>query len=648
MRYMIKRLLLGLFLFLGIIIRLYAEINPQNLQDQKSYISSLSDRCWELREKNSDSSLHYGGKALQLAEEIAYDYEIARASGFLGVVYIHYLHKARKSIPYLQKALEYSLKVNDSVQLGYAYNNLGDAFMLTGNASLALQYGEHSLSIFTKLHHEYGIAYAYINLGLTHRMQKNFVQALEYFEKAKKIREKIDDKIGLASNLYEIAVVYEKTQKLDLAMQNYRRSYLLHAELNNVKYKAYCLNGIANIHYLNHQLDSALLYYNRAKELNLEKNYEFGLIDNYIGLAMVYVQKNMVLKGEKALSNAMHLSEKLAIPNKILETHESYSEFYKVLGDYKKAILSLNKFLHLYDSLLSIQRFETLNELQNRFYVNQRLMQTKTELHNKKKERNYLLVIILLLTMVFAIIIWKMITQHRLNKQLKEINHQKNKMFSVISHDLKTPFNSILGYSQLILEGLDDKEYKELEDYARTLNRSAEDSYNLLTRLLNWSRAQTGRIKFAPQMALVDELFNELLDKFELQAKDLNIRLIFENEIKEPLKLDLLILQIVLSNLISNALKFSKKGTSVNIRSIKKDTVLMILVKDEGTGIPDEILSKIWDRNFNYTTPGLRKEKGTGLGLQICKDLVQVHHGKISVESKIGVGTLFQISLPLH
>ena len=249
-------------------------------------VKLLGDKCWSLREVNSDSAIIVGQEALQLAIQHDIKKELPRLYGFISVVQLHYLYKIKESIPYLHSALEYSLQQKDSVQLAYSYNNLGDLYFLTGNFPLALEFTERSLQMFKELNHSAGKSYAFVNMGLLNRETKNFDLALEYFEMAISLWRELGDELGMGSVNLEIGRTYEAKGDLENAMTYYMDAYSKSKGSKSVRYGAFCLNGMANIFNLRGEYDKAFEYYQKSLKLNQERSHNFGLVDDYIGLAI--------------------------------------------------------------------------------------------------------------------------------------------------------------------------------------------------------------------------------------------------------------------------------------------------------------------------------------------------------------------------
>ncbi len=616
-------------------------------EQAQEIVKEKSSKCWKLREEDPLLALNIGLETLELASEHKITDYLPRLNNYIGVIYIHYLFDVKNSFPYFHNALTLSLQNNDSVQIAFSYNNLGDAFMLSGNVPLALQHTSQSIEIFESLNHLNGIAYGYYNLGLVYRVKGDYDSSVYYLKKARDIRHDMHDSIGYASVLMDLAKTYEVQGLLDDAMKTYQESYDCHRKINNDTYTAYCLNGMGSIYYLKENYDLAYEKFKASLEINLSNNYYFGLIDVYLNLALVYARLGDIEKGEDVLYKAQKYAHKIGYPSKIVSTHKTYAEFYQILKKYKKASESFGRFIALNDSILSEQQFETLNQLQKNHVMQQNLKDAKSSLLAQKKDRYYLIIIIILMIFLIFMIGLKLLSQFKMNAKLQEVNSTKDKMFSVISHDLRSPFNSLLGFTDLLIEDLKLKKYNNADKYAVIIHSATRETLNLLNNLLTWSRSQTGKIHFTPHEFLVNTLFNDLNSLFKIDSSENNIKLLFKNNIDEKIFADQTILMIILTNLISNALKYTPSEGEVVVSAEKKQQKISFTVSDTGIGISDDILSSILTTNKNIESKtGVRNEKGTGLGLTICKDLISRHNGTLYAENKTGKGSIFSFEIP--
>ncbi len=231
-------------------------------------------------------------------------------------------------------------------------------------------------------------------------------------------------------------------------------------------------------------------------------------------------------------------------------------------------------------------------------------------------------------------------------KHLEEINASKDKFFSIIGHDLRTPFNAIIGFSELLWK--EDYSSAETREIAGDLYKIGKETYDLLNNLLEWSRSETGKIKYMPKLFYV----RHIIDSAVTLHSELAVRKNISTTVNIPENVqafaDENMIMTVLRNLISNAIKFTHKGGSIRINAEEEQNFIHINVIDTGIGIPNTLIDKIFDLNKEITTPGTEGESGSGLGLLLCKEFVNKNKGQIYVSSEDGKGTTFTVRLPKH
>jgi len=232
------------------------------------------------------------------------------------------------------------------------------------------------------------------------------------------------------------------------------------------------------------------------------------------------------------------------------------------------------------------------------------------------------------------------------NQELEKLNATKDKFFSIIAHDLKSPFNSILGFSEILSEEAHKHNINSVIKFAGVINSAAKHSYQLLENLLKWARMQQGRIPFEPQTLLLNRLVGSEINGLKISAENKNIQI--SNRLDEEIILfaDENMLSSVVRNLISNAIKFTPKNGEITITAKQTDGQVIISVSDTGKGITTEEINNLFKIETSFSTQGTENEKGTGLGLLLCKDFIQKHKGNIAVKSMPGKGSTFTIYLP--
>jgi len=232
-------------------------------------------------------------------------------------------------------------------------------------------------------------------------------------------------------------------------------------------------------------------------------------------------------------------------------------------------------------------------------------------------------------------------------KELNAINNAKDKFFAILAHDLKNPFNIILGFSDLLLMNISKFDKEKIAFQVTQISNAANQTFTLLENLLSWSLSQSNKISFDPQSVCLDQLYKIIDSEVKVAVQSKNLKINFKSNFQGEMYADINMLQTILRNLISNAIKFSYKNKQIHVNAEQNSTHVVISVIDEGTGINPEMIDYLFDISQKTTTHGTENEKGTGLGLLLCKEYVEKHGGSISVQSELGVGSNFKFSLPL-
>jgi len=240
------------------------------------------------------------------------------------------------------------------------------------------------------------------------------------------------------------------------------------------------------------------------------------------------------------------------------------------------------------------------------------------------------------------------ITENKKNElKLIELNATKDKFFSIIAHDLKSPFNSIIGYSELLLEHVKEKNDEKIGEFATIILQSSNRAMDLLANLMAWAQTQSGRMECNPESFDIIPLINEVTLFLDTIARQKSIQI--SNTLPPGISViaDKKMISTVLRNLISNAIKFTQPEGKILITVLEIQNYLTVSVSDTGVGIAQERIETLFNISDGYSTSGTLNEKGTGLGLIICKEFINKNNGEIWVDSKVGIGTTFYFSLPL-
>jgi signal transduction histidine kinase len=234
-----------------------------------------------------------------------------------------------------------------------------------------------------------------------------------------------------------------------------------------------------------------------------------------------------------------------------------------------------------------------------------------------------------------------------IGQRLIRLNDDKDRFISILGHDLKNPFNNILGFSEILTNEINSLNLDEIKEIAKSINNSAQTTNKLLEDILIWARTQQGKIPFEPKNLSFTEISKDAIEVLMTNANKKNITINYSATDHINVFADTNMLMTVLRNLVSNGIKFTNNSGEINIKAEQKDYFVTISVSDNGVGISPDDLVKLFDFSEVLTTRGTAGETGTGLGLLLCKEFVEKHGGKIWVESEVGKGSDFKFTLPI-
>lgn len=234
------------------------------------------------------------------------------------------------------------------------------------------------------------------------------------------------------------------------------------------------------------------------------------------------------------------------------------------------------------------------------------------------------------------------------NNELEKLNADKDLFMSILAHDLKSPFNSILGYLGLLTENIHTYDINDIENQLSIINNSAQSVYNLLDAILMWINSESGKLPFEPQILNIKTICSNTLETLKSLANSKAIAIDYFVEENITAFADSNMLKTILRNLISNAIKFTNRGGRITINAEKVESDIIITVSDSGIGISPETQNKLFKISQIHTSRGTADESGTGLGLLLCKEFVNKNGGEIWVESELGKGSTFKFTVPIH
>lgn len=631
-----------------------------------------------------EKALSYFNIALDLSLKTKNFTQAQRATNYIGNTFF-FAGNIEKADSCYMLALEYfeQNKTEDDFYAGIL-NNLGNCRREKKEYAKAMDYYFKSITISKRLGDKNLIVVTYKNMGVTKKQEKDFPQSLKYLLTADSLAKGIGLKRFERDILLELSKLYQSVNSFENAL-DYHIKYSI---LNDSIFHQDMENKIGEYEsrFEKQKTQEAITSYKLSQEIYFRNLLIIILLLTVITLALLYYfyrsNKRSNKKFNQQREELLKLNKEFEGKNKQLAEFEDIVNKTKVMivvwrseDDYPVEFISKNVKEHLgYDSkdfisgklnwndLIHPEDHNRINSeleehLQNNIteYSQQYRMKNADGDYRWFEDHNKLLIdyntqVAFLQAAVLDITERKELEQQLYDHtvELLELNKIKDKFFSIVAHDLKSPFFGLLGLSNMLADDFDGIEHTRAKEYVKAMNQLIKRVYKLIENLLDWSRMQLNKYEVKFQEVSVNELCCNVLDIIFVNASQKNIS--FKNLLPANLKIytDEKMLSSMFSNLISNAIKFSNENGTVKIYSKSDNKFISITVEDNGVGIPEDELEKIFRIDNKFSTIGTAGEIGTGLGLIITKEMVEKLGGKIFVESQVDKWTKFTFSLPLN
>ena len=571
------------------------------------------------------------------------------------------------ALDYGDKTEKLALEIEDKKSAGVVYNHISRINFLLGFPDLSLDYALQALKLSETVNDKQNIAEAFKNIGNVYDELKNSKLALTHYLKSLKILENLGDKKNIARMLNNIGNIYKSSHQYKEAKEYYRDSLLLSEEINWKKGQAGTLINIAGIY-------SEIGNSKRALALNLkalpiikkigQKRFLAILLSN---IGVDYRKLGQHKKALQYVYQALDIAREIRNKDIIRNFYEELSYIYDAMEDYTQAFFYLKEYKRIDDEILSEEARKNISELWTKFdteekekkirWLTQQHRIQQLKLERQELVRNFLLLVSLLILVLFIVIYNRYRTKRKAERQLKEseqklraMNISKDKLFSIIAHDLGSPLNSMLLSSGFLEKKYQTLEEEEMKELLHQIYENTNHMAKLLDNLLKWAASQLGKLEVELETLDLSQLTEETIELITSSARGKNIQLVSHIDENTLAIADKRMVETILRNLLSNAVKYSKNGGEVHVFSKSDNNLLEVTVSDSGLGIPTDKLNSLFDLGVHNSTRGTAGEKGIGLGLVLCKEFVEKNRGTIRVESNTNdessTGTRVTFTLP--
>jgi len=677
-------------------------------------------------EGENDLALAYFRDARRIYGEMKNFYGLSRVMNNIAI--IHYKkNEPDSAIADYKIALEINRERGNSREIAKSLSNIGSLYIMMSKYSESLKYIKELPEINLLMSNKKEIADAYGYPGYIHLKLGNFDGALDNYLKELKLREELGEKKEMERFLTNIGKIYFKINKFGRALEYYQKALEINEGRGKKIEVAQSLANLGNVYFELKDYKRALSYYDKSLDLTDEKQIKsiltkgeklaflqgravllnnMGLVYKNLGdykKALDYCKASIKIKGEiddnknlfypltsiaeilmkleiydeslKYLERALSIAEESHNLLMLKESHELMFEVHAAVSDYKNALEHHREYTAIKDTLLQLSTNKLIAQYQTKMETEKKVQENKSLRKANALQRNYFIIISLLITITLAVTFSRYRSKQKANKLLSEKNAQiqqqhgeleymfsklqakeevlseanatKDKFFSIIAHDLKNPLHAITLSSDLLMSKYEVMSGEQLTDLIKNIHTAGAHLSSLLENLLQWSRTQNGKINFEPAAVDLFRIIEENFALMDVFAKKKSIMLHSNINPETYVMADSNMLKTVFRNLISNAIKFSYENSQIFI-DINDDGLHFYEIKviDKGIGMNPEDIDKLFRIDVHYTTIGTSNEKGTGLGLILCKEFVELNGGKIYVESQINEGSTFIITLP--
>jgi signal transduction histidine kinase/Tfp pilus assembly protein PilF len=613
-----------------------------------------------------NKSKEYSTQLLSLAEETKLNWALLKTYRRLNLSYVlegDFSTAMKYGNLFYQKAVEQA----DTSAISEAINMMGDNYFDLGEFDEAYDYFTDAFRFAKRANDSLRMTIALHNVGRVFKVLGQYETAFDHFKLSEKISLSIGDKLGAPYTFDELGDLYLRQGKVDSALYYLTKSLALSRQLSDEILEPRTIDRIANAYVLKKDYKTALAYYDTALMRNQITKNKLGIAYNELGKGIIFLQQNKFKEAEQAIENALAIADQLNAKTLGLRCYQQLSELSEKKGDYQKALLYYKTFKSREDSLFGQGMKDKLfrDQLQNQNEVRDSKIAAmireqelqKSEIKKQEFIRN-IFVVLVALTGILLVTVYRsgqrrrhintLLLEHqeemrKRSVELEKLNQVKDKFFSIISHDLRSPINALAGLLDIMDRG--GLSEQDMKANITELKGRFNHTRTLLNNLLDWTLLQMDKLSLQPAKISLHKIAAE---NIQLLSAVQNKNIHFENLIAENTLgfADSNTINLVMRNLLTNAIKFTNENGNISLKATEGDKFWQISVKDDGVGMNKTVLKMLFDKTAPYSTRGTANEKGTGLGLILCKEFVEKNGGTIWVESEEGKGSTFSFTVP--
>lgn len=572
-----------------------------------------------------------------------------------------------KALGYAEEAKELSEVLNYKRGLGPALENLGWILYRTGDYTKSFDVSTKALKLNEALGNKPAVARCFISIAAIHYEQKQYIKAIENFKKAHEVAITIEDTRTMARSQNNIGYSYLQFGKVDSAFYYANLALNLGEKVNDSYMIAFSRRTLGDVYLIRKEPNKALANFEACLAISDKIDNTFLKVSTLHRLGKFYNEKGQYEKALVYLFRNIELTLKFGYKEELEKTYKLVAEAYDAQKDIPKAYEYQTKYLMVHDSLYDQRQSEQIALMQaisnaeikeTQIQLLTKETQLKQEELNSQKVWSYFFIGCLSLFIILAVVLlynnrYVRIAKKELEKKNKAINDQaqelrnlnstKDKLFSIISHDLRSPLASLRAIMELVATaGLTQEEFVSI---TIVLKKNIDTVHQDLDNLLMWAQTQLKGLQASPELVELKLLADEKISLFREVANTKEISIINNIDHQVLAFADRNHISLVFRNLIANAIKFNEHGGSIRISSQDIGGQHEVSVTDSGVGISNEDIHKLFNAETHFTRPGTNQEKGVGIGLLLTKEFIETNNGVIRVASELGKGTTFTFTL---
>lgn len=567
----------------------------------------------------------------------------------------------QKAIELYKEALALVDTTADSRTAAGIAQNMGDAYMNLGARGQAFSQYNKAIAFGEIAQDSLFLATSLNNIGESHNSSEDFEEASYYLERAMKISRDIGFRPGLLRVYLNLGNTRSGQSRFQEAESLYTEALNLSGDIRPDTPPVQIQYNLGELYNRMENYEKAERYFRISLDNSMKLGIPQGIYYNSAGLGNLEIARGNTSQAIDFYDRALDIARKLNNPSFLKTAHEKLYELRKGLGEYSLALNHIEHFTAISDSLTTWEKekmladYQTRLDVQRKDQMNSTLQAEKARQEAQLQLQRWMLLLgglVIVITLLSAILLYRSNREkNRINRKLKEqkrdlqeANAVKNKLFSIVAHDLRSPLSALTGMLELVREeALSEEEMREL---FTEMEFSLQQNMNIMENLLVWAKQQMSGLQLDIRPLKAGEIVDEIVGAHTFNARHKNITL--ENDIEEDFSVlgDYDLVELVMRNLISNSLKFSNPGDQITVSASVKEDKAVFQVRDNGIGIPEEIQTNLFANGVN-SRKGTHDEKGSGLGLNLCKEFVEMQGGRIYFESIEREGTAFYFTLPL-